>query len=470
MEGLLREAVHPAPEMARTTRMAAGPHGRGATTVSTPPRRAPRRRGPRTSMLPVVLMALAVGRAARADDRLRLTLDEATAMLRRQNPDVLSAALRVRAAEGDLRTARRYPNPTLGAGAGNFAIGQTNPPGLGAGQTVVAQVGVQQEILLWGKRSNRIAAATERTAAAEASRSDVDRVLLFELRSRFDDVLIATERLRLAEENLGRYRETVRVSQARARAGEISPAELDRIMLEQSSFEREVADARLERRDAVAALLPLVGADASDVDAVGTLDVPSIPTDRVTLVDDALGRRPDLIAAERQATAADRAFDLARAERWPNPTVGVQYGHSQFTVSGDLRNQIGASVSMPLPVFDRNQGDIQRAEAEAMIARHEVDKLRLAIPQEIRTAETTYTVARERVRRFEDAFLRQAADALHAAEVSWREGASSLLEFLEAERANIRTQRDYLDALRDAHVAAWDLTRAAALDQDTEQP
>src|SRR5437667_78754 len=175
-------------------------------------------------------------------------------------------------------------------------------------------------------------------------------------------------------------------------------------------------------------------------------------------------RRPDLTAAERAAEASEAALRLARAERWPNVTVGMQYTHDEFQVAGNLANSLGANVSLPLPLVNRNQGEIQRAEAEALIARREVQKLRLGIPQEVRTAVTSYTVAGERVRRFEQAFLRQSEDARRAAEVSYREGAISLLEFVEAERTFIQTQRDHLDALLDGDTAAVDVTRAAALE------
>jgi len=412
----------------------------------------------------VLLSLLASGPAPRAQERVRLTMDEALALLRRQNPEVLSAALQVRAAHGDVTTARLYPNPTLSGAAGDFAIGPTNPHGLSVGQTVVGEVGLEQEILLWGKRSKRIATASAREAAAEAARADLDRTLSFTLRSRFTDVLITSERLALAQENLAHYRETVRVSEARARTGEISPADLDKIMLEQRTFEREVADAEVDRRQAVAELLPLVGLDAVDVEAAGDLAVPPVPDDAARLTGDALARRPDLRAAERAVEAADAALALARAEAWPNVTLGVEYTHSQHTIAGDLADQVGGTMSVPLPVFDRNQGDIERAEAEALIARHEVAKLRLEIPQEIRSALGAYAVARDRVRRFEEAFLREASEARQAAEVSYREGASSLLEFLEAERAYVGTQRDHLDALHDAQIAAWDVTRSAALE------
>ena len=393
-----------------------------------------------------------------------MTLDEAVALLRGESPELLAGALKVRAAQGDVTTARLYPNPTLSVGAGNLPVGRTNPAGLGIGDAVNEQVGIGQEVVLWGKRGERIAAAHGRLAAAGAERADLERRLAFEVRARFVRALVATERLRLARENLARYQETVRVSRERADAGDISAAEFDKIALEQRGFEHEVADAEIERRQAVAELLPLLGLDVADLVPVGELRLPAARTDTDALVSEALRRRPDLAAAEREADAADAALRLARAERWPNVTVGVQYTHDEFQVAGNLANSLGANFSLPLPLLNQNQGEIQRAEAEALIARREVQKLRLEIPQEVRTAVTSYTVAGERVRRFEQSFVRQAEDARRAAEVSYREGAISLLEFLEAERAFIQTQRDHLDALLDGHTAAFDVTRAAALE------
>ena len=416
------------------------------------------------SLVLSLAVALVVRPARAAEETAQVTLDEAVALLRRQSPELLAGALKVRAAQGDVTTARLYPNPTLSFGAGNFPIGRTNPPGIGAGDTVNEQVGIGQELVLWGKRGERIAAAHGRMAAAGAERADLDRRLVFEVRARFVRTLVAGERLRLARENLTHYRETVRVSRERADAGEISAAEFDKIALEQRGFEHEVADAEVERRQAVAELLPLLGLDVADLVPVGELRLPAARTDTDTLVSEALRRRPDLTAAEREAEAAEAALRLARAERWPNVTVGVQYTHDEFQVAGNLANSLGANFSLPLPLVNRNQGEIERAEAEALIARREVQKLRLGIPQEVRTAVTSYTVAGERVRRFEEAFLRQSEDARRAAEVSYREGAISLLEFVEAERTFIQTQRDHLDALLDGHTAAFDVTRAAALE------
>jgi len=408
--------------------------------------------------------ALLIPVCTSAEPLAPLTLDQALDLLRQQNPELLAAALNIRAAHGDLTSARLLPNPTLSNQVGNFPLGRTNPPGLGVGQTVIEQVGVQEELPLWGRRGARVSAAGAREAQATNDRADLERRLVFETRSRFVAVLVTTERLRLARENLDRYRETVRVSSERRKAGDISPAELDKVSLEQRSFEREVADAETERTEAVAALLPLLGLDAGDVTVTGELTPPAARTDVDALVEEALARRPDLRALARAVEAADARLRLARAERWPDPTVGVQYTHDQFTVSGDLANSLGTSLSLPLPLFNQNQGEIQRAEAEAMIARRELDKARLAIPQEVRTSVNTYVIASEETRRYETTYLSQAKDALRSTEASYREGAVSLLEFLEAERAYTQTQRDHLKALLDANVAAFGVTSAAALD------
>src|SRR5207247_8684269 len=198
----------------------------------------------------VLALVLALGPAARGEDTVRLTLDEALGGLRRQNPELLAGALHVRAAHGDVVTAGLLPNPTLAAGVGNFPLGRTNPSGIGVGDTVVSQVGLEEEVLLPGKRGARLAAAHRREDAAAAERTDLERRLTFALRARFVALLEASERLRLAREDLDRYRETVRVSEARARGGGSARAEFARTALDARGSARAVAGPGGHRREA----------------------------------------------------------------------------------------------------------------------------------------------------------------------------------------------------------------------------
>src|SRR5207244_1482858 len=118
------------------------------------------------SLVLLLVFAFVVPPAGASEEAAHVTLDEAVALLRRQSPELLAGAVKVRAAEGDVTTARLYPNPTVSFGAGNFPIGRTNPPGMGVGDTVNEQVGIGQELVLWGKRGERITAAHRRMAAA----------------------------------------------------------------------------------------------------------------------------------------------------------------------------------------------------------------------------------------------------------------------------------------------------------------
>jgi len=144
------------------------------------------------------------------------------------------------------------------------------------GDTVVSQVGLEEEVLLPGKRGARVAAARRREEAAAPSARISSAGSPSELRARFVALLEATERLRLARENLEHYRRRVRVSEARAREGDISRAELDKIALEQRGFEREwrTRKATAARRGRSA---PAGRVDAADVEPVGELALPPAP-------------------------------------------------------------------------------------------------------------------------------------------------------------------------------------------------
>lgn len=397
---------------------------------------------------------------------ITLTLDDALALARQHSPRVQTAEQQIRAAHGDLTTARTYPNPVLAGSTGNFALGHTNPHGLDASDTVVGQVGISEEIILPGKRRAQREAAESGVAQAEAERSDTLRDVATSVRQQFATAQIATEAVRVARENLARYRDTVRVNAQRATAGAIAPAEADRIALEEAGFEKLVADAEGDRRTALATLAELLGLEPGEVETRGPIALPSLSTNVDALTTQALEQRADLRASEHAADAADANLRLAHANAIPNPTVGVQYTHSEFQVSGDLADSMGVSLSLPLPILDRNQGGIERSAAEAQMAHSAVDTLKRTIPREIATAAAAYTAARDRVQHFERDYLQQAGRARAAAEASYREGAISLLELLEAERAARQTQRDYLDALRDGHVAAAALQHAAGVEED----
>jgi cobalt-zinc-cadmium efflux system outer membrane protein len=181
--------------------------------------------------------------------------------------------------------------------------------------------------------------------------------------------------------------------------------------------------------------------------ASGELAAPNVAVDDVGLVDAAMDNRPDVAALQRAREQADLALQLARRERYPDITVGADYTHSEFVVSGDNRNIIGFGFSLPLPVLNQNQGEIAKAEVAMRQAENDLARLRLDIAQEVHDALERYH-SLQRVRQvFESGYLDRARLTVTAAETSHRAGAASLIELLDAERTYTATQTDYLDTL-----------------------
>ena len=178
------------------------------------------------------------------------------------------------------------------------------------------------------------------------------------------------------------------------------------------------------------------------------------------LIHAALELRPDVRAARLQQERADSALALARREALPDLSLAVSYTHSEFQVSGDNPNALGVSVSLPLPIFDRNQGNIGRARLDGERARNDSIRLELQVRHEVTDAVRRATRAATLVGVYEGGMLDRAETALKVAEKSYQAGAVSLLELLEAQRTYLETKGAYLRALHDYRQANVDVVHA----------
>ncbi len=173
----------------------------------------------------------------------------------------------------------------------------------------------------------------------------------------------------------------------------------------------------------------------------------------------------------------------ARREVYPDFEVGANYNHSSFTVSGDNPNTLGLSLSLPLPIFDRNKAGIGRAELDVRRADNDKERLRLAVEHDVAEAVRKAARAQELLRIYEGdigagpvtpvpaplattathdvgGMLKRAEIALNVAEKSYKAGATTLLDLLEAQRTFLDTRAEYLRVLYDFHQAAIDVTHA----------
>jgi cobalt-zinc-cadmium efflux system outer membrane protein len=402
---------------------------------------------PRLFLLAFCLLPFASSSVSAADQPSRtVTLAEALQLLETQNPDALAAGLQVAEAEAEKVAARVYPNPLLSGDTANIAAGRTNPPGLSVGQTIATTVRVDQLFVLWGKRHLRIESAETGIASAKEQRRDALRLLQAAVKDTFYRCLHDQRQLAFAEDNREHYQQVVALNERRFHSGDISEAEFRKIALEQLKYISQVEDARralAESQQLLGRLLGIGGAVA----ATGDLAAPAIAVRTDNALETAMENRPDWAALQRARERAELELQLARRERYPDVTLGTDYTNSQFAAGGNIRNTLGFGFSVPVPVLNQNQGEIAKAEVALRQTENDQARLRLDVAQEVQTAVASYESTQRLRQTFESGYLDDAKVTLAAAEASYRAGAASLIELLDAERTYTATQTDYLDAL-----------------------
>jgi cobalt-zinc-cadmium efflux system outer membrane protein len=351
---------------------------------------------------------------------------------------------------------------------GNIILGAANTQGgtvsahPGAFAQPVQSIGISEIIDVWAKRSARTNAADRNVERRRLQVEDALREIAFAVRSAFAEVVREQSERRLAHEVVARYDQTVRISQSRFKAGDISEAELRKIELEGLRYQNAVIDADMEldlTRQRLAALMGLgsaatLPAELQPWDLRQKFDLPALTTT-------AMEQRPDVRAARLSRGVGEALLSAARREAYPDISVGANYTHSAFGVSGDNANALALSLSLPLPVFDRNQANVGRARLDIQRAENDVERLHIVVQREVAEAVRRAGRAQTLLDVFEGGGMIDRADAsLRVAERSYKAGASSLLELLEAQRTYLDTRGQYLRALHDFRQATIDVTHA----------
>ena len=398
-----------------------------------------------------------------------LSMEEAVGIALKRNRDVIAARLDLQEAEYDRVAAGLYPNPVFAYQVGNLVLGRgsSGNPGAprypGVFSQTVHNVGISEIIDIWAKRSHRVQAAEQGIRYKRLLLEDALREITYAVRSAFADVLRKRSELEFSREVLDRYSETVRLSKSRFKAGEISEAEFRKIELEGLKYQNAVIDDELQldlARQSLAALLALGPVDELP-DILLSEDAAPLRRSVADLTREAIENRPDMRAIAEGRRYAKASLASARREAYPDLTLGVTYMHSEFQVSGDNPNSLAIGASMPIPMFDRNQANIGRAEVG--VQRSDNDGLRLAlqIRHEVAEAVRRFQRAETMLALFrEGGMLERAETSLRVAEKSYKAGAVSLLEFLESQRTYLETHDEYLHALYDHQQSSVDLIHA----------
>jgi len=385
-----------------------------------------------------------------------LTLERAVDRFLARNLAVEAARHRVDIARAERLAAGLRPNPTLTLEAEDVKLSGPTP----AGDLYQVTSSVSYPIELGDKRRLRVEAADASVALAEARLADVLQQRLADLKRAFYDVLLARATREHALETRQTFDALVEFNQVRLDEGDVAEAELIKARLERGKQDTALTQADLAVRQAGIKLLDLLGeSDFSSAGTVtGTLDVTAAlpPLDELRAT--ALRERASLQAAQHAAALAARrvALERARATVDVSPFLGLRrVGENNTVLFG---------ISIPLPVYDRNQGGIARAVAEEKAADAELALERARVLAEIESSWHAWQTARAQAAVFERDLLPQAEESRAIALAAYREGAIGLVEYLEAQRTLAGLRQQYARSLFDAHAARRFLEQAVGRD------
>lgn len=424
--------------------------------------RTARSRRSRFFLAPCCAVLLA-GWAARAQTPAPLTWAQVQQRFEQSNPTLQAGATGIRESRAEEVSAYLRPNPNLTLSEDGTQIGPNNGVWVPlTGTYEVAQLSYLHE--RDHKRELRLKSAQAGTAVAISDQADLQRTLLFNLRTAFVDTLEAKAVLQLAQDNLSYWDRVLGVSRDRLRVGDISGLDLDRLELQRVQFESDLQTAEVNLRTAKIQLLELLNerTPVDQFDVTGAFDFTNglPPLDQVR--DMALASRPDLRAALQSVDQARLNHQLAIADGSTDPTFSAWYTHNASTNNPNTTGlqTLGFSVSVPLRIFDRNQGEKLRTQLDVTKNQQLVEAARAQVFGDVDSAYAEVNSDLVLLRPYQQTYLAQAERVRQTVRLSYEHGAASLLDFLSAESDYRNIRLSYLNLIGSYLTASAQLNMA----------
>jgi len=385
-----------------------------------------------------------------------LTWSEVRARFQATNPTLRADQIGIDELKANEITAFLLPNPQLSVILDQIDHTQLDNGAAGgpfdASNPIVAASYLHER---QQKRELRRDSAQGATSIAVSAHADLERTLVFTLRTAFVQVLQAKAFLALAQANLTAYDQALALSRDRFQAGDIAQIDLDRLELQRVTYESDMQTAQVNLRVAKIQLLRFLNDQTTSVDrfdVTGPYDFtpPSQTLDEVRQI--ALDARPDLKAALAGIEKAKIDHRLAIANGSTDPVINVDAGFpalSQVWLSYNppLRQYVGVGVTVPLRFFDRNQGEKLRTELDISRDEKLVDAVRLQVFGDVDTAYATVMSTVALLQPYKDRYLDQATHVRETVTFAYQSGGASLLDFLQAQQEYRAVQVSYVNLL-----------------------
>jgi cobalt-zinc-cadmium efflux system outer membrane protein len=385
-----------------------------------------------------------------------LTWQEIRSRFEAENPSLRAGQIGVEESRAAETTAYLRPNPNLAISADQINPFPGGPPhGTFAFFFPLANVTYLHE--RQHKRELRQASAQDATKISISAQADLERTLLFTLRTAFVGTLQGKAVLQLARENLAYYDRVLEVNRDRYKAGAIAQVDMDRLELQRVQYEADLQAAEVGLRTAKIQLLALLNdrTPVEQFDVTGPYDFSS----RMGGLDDmrqaAVDTRPDLRAALQAVDKAKMDHQLAFANGSTDPTFGFDFGRNP-----PIDQYFGFSVSFPLRFFDRNQGEKLRTQLDIGRNQRLMEATRAQVFSDVDSAYATVQSTVILLQPYRDRYLQQAARVRDTIAFSYQHGAASLLDFLNAQAEYRTVQLSYLNLIASYLEAANQLNLA----------
>lgn len=373
-----------------------------------------------------------------------LSLAKAIELALEGNPEVAAAKRQWEATEGQVLQGRSRPNPELA-----YSLEDTRS------KTRTQSWQLNLPVELGGKRAARTKAAEKTREQAQAQLAELQATVRANVAAAYFDVLTAQERLVLARDSAALAKSSTDTVSKRVAAGKVSPVEESKARVAEAGVRVELAQAASEQRNALSRLFALLGR----IDAPYTVlegkaeNLPSVPSlaDLQPLISSA----PGVVLARIEVDRREALTALEQSKRVPDVTVSVGMQRSNET----QRNVLLFGVSVPLPVFDRNQGNLLEALKLEDKARDELQAATVRLHSEVAQARERLSTIIAEVQSLKQDVLPGAKSAYDAATIGFENGKFNFLEVLDAQRTYFTAKSQYLKALGEAHRAAADIDR-----------
>jgi cobalt-zinc-cadmium efflux system outer membrane protein len=386
-----------------------------------------------------------------------ITMDEAIELARHNNPELQAQRTLVYQNREQEVTANLRPNPTLSWDAQYIPIFQ---PDLFSSNymdtTAQFDMGIGYLFERGQKRQHRLAAAKDATAVTEAQVLDTERTTVAATAQQFVTALLAKSNLDLAEHLLDSYQHTVDAAHERQKAGKMTNADMLKIQLETLQFQNAVTAARIALAQALNTLRELIGFDAvpRNYDIVGQLAYEPVTLTLEELEQRAIASRPDLQAAQRGVTAAQSQIGLAKANSRQDVSVAFDYSHV------NAANLSAFFFSIPLPVFNRNQGEVARTYYALAQSQYLEKAAEQTVRTDVKNAYEMLLNNRDILQMYDAGYLEKSQQSLDLEQSAYAQGDASLLDFLDAQRSYRSTQLSYRQGLA-SYMGALEQLRQA---------